>query len=375
MRMARVFAAVAVTAFTLNGCAQNVPSELPAVSEKPASSADGLANSRSYLFATDGRYVYEFAPNSTKPLRMFSSRGEVLAVDHSGKLYSASFDRNTIQVYAPGNRRLLNTIHMTGAEAMAFDSRDDLYAANTGEISGCPAKQSPPGVINVYDQTSVKARQTIDLGGLAHAFGLAVDQHDSLYADLLTLTPNSQCPPGIKFSNPSVTIYGHGSTTPTRIITRGVPDAPSQPLMDAFGGFYLFTNTQKCSTCNVTGRVIYFRSSAQSSTSTWRTPRAITGLALGRDNELYVDSYDVQKPETCIIAEFKPRGVAQVKSIAAHVSSCQQLAVVDSSTHLYIVGQGLHGYEYVTVIDSSGGGPARTLPATRGVLAIALGPQ
>jgi YVTN family beta-propeller protein len=330
----------------LNAEPRSVPARLPS---RPAAAGRNL-----YVANFGNNTVTVYLHGTTSVLRKITAGIKfplALAFDGSGDLYVANLGcsltcppstTSSVTVYAPGGTSVLRTIS-TGIkfpEALAFDSSDSLYVANS----------STPRAVTVYAHGKRLARTISD--GITSPVALAFDGSRNLYVANCGKICSG------RGGNGKVTVYAPGSTSVLRTIHQGLSD-PDGLLFDGSGDLYVKNSGVENVTVYAPGKNKVLRTISQDM-------HGPSGFAFDASGSLYVANNF-----SSTVTVYPPGGTSPVLTVSQGLNHPQTLAF--SPYGDYFVGNG--GNNTVTVYDVGRSDVRRTI--SHGVndpVALGFGP-
>jgi hypothetical protein len=193
--------------------------QLSGVSDPAQMAVDAQGNlyvANAQIDATGAGEIAEYPRGATSPTRMLKSglnTSTGVAVDTHGTVYASNKYWGSIVVFPSGKSVPSETIkkNLQGPDGLALDKSGDLFIADS----------SANDVLEL--QHGSKTPQSLHLTGLARPTGVALDKHGNLYvSNYLGAASN-------------VTVYPHGSTSPSQtIVVPGPPYGSESTIAETF---------------------------------------------------------------------------------------------------------------------------------------------
>jgi sugar lactone lactonase YvrE len=203
-------------------------------------------DARGYLYACEDEYVEEFAPRSSKRIRVARDAQNVwaIALDRAGNVYAAqltgagSESNGAVKVFRPREQRPFRVLRhgINSPTALAFDSHGNLYVANSPGYW----QEKGTGSVSEYAPGSDRPLRVLR-DGINTPTSLAIGPRDELFvANNVSYTTDANPDATIK-SRAWISVYGPMGHSPKHRIN-GFAQVP-QITLDARGNLYAIAVT------------------------------------------------------------------------------------------------------------------------------------
>jgi hypothetical protein len=199
------------------------------------------------LYACDNEYIAEFAPRSTKRIRLSRDAVNVwdLTLDRTGKLYAAqltgkgSENNGAVKVFRPRGQRPFRVLRrgVSSPTALAFDSSGNLYVAN---CPGCWSEKGNGSVAEYAPGSDTPLRVLTE--GINTPTALAIGPQNELFV------ANN---PDLDLHGAWISVYRSSGRSPTHRIRKGIDNVLALAL-DTEGNLYVVCG------CNHTNEVAVY---------------------------------------------------------------------------------------------------------------------